>query len=988
MTSTSAFTCPKCNYRFRVKEKYLGQIAECPAAGCVQKMRLNPPLPAATQTDDSQPPTAPETVDAAAVSRQPSREAETQPIVVQRMPAASRPQPSKAVSDDSASNVAAAEFIEDPVVIDGSDGDLDSVISVVALSPSESRRTQRVLRRRATAAPPKAVVTKKAIDPTWIGFGSVIAIAVIGWTIWLMVAEPTEIETRAPAAEDLPTMPGESVDGNEDAADQVFVPRQEPIFASFPFQNGDAPRAQLEEKVLPYLNKYCADCHGPDSAEAGIDIDKLKASGDFFDQRKSWERVYRMIEAGAMPPSDYDPRPSLAEQADMAALLNDELFNFDCDLVYNPGRPAVQRLNKAEYNNTIRDMFGLKITPADDFPADDVGEGFDNIGDVLSLPPLLLEKYLNAAETVANAVIDTRDFSRPMLFEPDGPLLNTMKEKYENDGFLTLYTNGEVIGKFDVPVSGEYEIRTEVKADQAGDEKARFAFKVDNKSAKEQQALKHKRPETFSHKVRLESGKREVAIAFLNDKTVNDGPEDRRDRNLGVRSIQLLGPFGGGQPVRTEIHRRFVTASPGKGVSVEQAAAKVLRPILQKAFRRQVNPAEVTRYSRLVKTAVEQQGEAYEVGLSLGLQAILVSPDFLFRLEDDPPASQQERRLGDFEVASRLSYFLWSSMPDDELFRLAAKKQLTNPKVLVQQVRRMLQDEKSAALVTNFASQWLNLRNLADVTPNTDVFKSFNDKLRDDMQRETELLFETIMRDDRSVEDLLSADFTFVNKRLAKHYGIEGINSDKFERVSLKDTNRSGVLTHASILTLTSNPGRTSPVKRGKWIMENIFGEAPPPPPPGVPELEETAKAAPDASLREQLAKHREDPGCAACHKVMDPLGLGLENFDAIGQWRTKDDGRDIDASGTLPGGESFDGPLQMLKIVQANRKKFLRTLSDKMLTYAIGRGTMYYDKCAVDKCLNYMNRNENRFSALIESIVLSDPFLKRGAPQKSSEAL
>lgn len=695
-----------------------------------------------------------------------------------------------------------------------------------------------------------------------------------------------------------------------------------------------------------------------------------------------------MIEAGAMPPSDYDPRPSLTEQADMAALLNDELFNFDCELVYNPGRPAVQRLNKTEYNNTIRDLFGLTITPADDFPADDVGEGFDNIGDVLSLPPLLMEKYLNAAETVANKVIDSRDFSSPVPLKPAGPLLNTLPQKNINKGFLSLYTGGEVIGKFEVPVTGQYEVRTVVNADQAGDEKAKFAVRVDGKSKKEFQVARHQKAETFQHKVQLDAGRHSVAIAFLNDKVVKKGPKDRRDRNLGVKTILLYGPFGGGTPVRSEIHRQFVKTNPGSGVSVEQAAAKVLRPILQKAFRRQVSANEVTRYGRLVKSAVETQEETYEAGLSLALQALLVSPDFLFRLEGDPASGQKERPLNDFEVASRLSYFLWSSMPDDQLFRLAATKQLTQKKVLVQQVKRMLQDEKSNALVTNFAGQWLNLRNLAEVAPNTDIFKSFNDKLRSDMQKETELLFATVMKEDRSVENLLSADFTFVNKRLAKHYGLDGVKSDKFERVSLQGTNRSGVLTHASILTLTSDPSRTSPVKRGKWILENIFGEAPPPAPPGVPELEETAKASPDATLRQQLAKHREDPGCAACHKVMDPLGLGLENFDAVGQWRNKEDGRDIDASGVLPSGESFDGPLQMLKIVQSNRDKFLRTLSDRMLTYAIGRGTMYYDKCAIDKCLQYMNRNENRFSALIESIVLSDPFLKRGAPQKTSEAM
>ena len=286
------------------------------------------------------------------------------------------------------------------------------------------------------------------------------------------------------------------------------------------------------------------------------------------------------------------------------------------------------------------------------------------------------------------------------------------------------------------------------------------------------------------------------------------------------------------------------------------AAQKVLQPIMQKAFRREVATSEVFRYASLVQTAVKDLGETYEGGISLALQAILVAPDFLFRLEKDPDAGQSERSLDDYELASRLSYFLWSSMPDDELFEVARQKKLTDPETLRQQIKRMLQNEKSNALITNFASQWLNLRNLDDVTPDTDIFKSFNNDLRADMRRETELLFQTVMREDRSIEELLSADFTFVNKRLAEHYGISGVNEDKFERVSLSGTNRSGVLTHASILTLTSNPGRTSPVKRGKWIMENIFGDAPPPPPPDVPPLEATEKVSPDATLREQLAKH------------------------------------------------------------------------------------------------------------------------------------
>lgn len=957
MTSTAAFTCPSCGFRFRVKDKFLGQIAECPADGCSQKMRLNPPPVE-----------------------------EPQPEVVETIEVVEEIEEVEEVASPPESEPAEVK----PTTVEFSAVNPDSVISVVA-SPSESRRAQRALRRRATAKAPKVEVEKKPLDPRYIGFGAVMIIGIIGYVIWLFVGEEAVIETKAPAA-DLPPIKIEgsneaAEDNSTDSDDNASIRPPAAFFVKLPAKP-KAPSDDLKEKILPYLNKYCADCHGPDSAEAGIDVAKLRAAGNFFNERESWERVYRMINAGAMPPSDYDPRPEHSDQEAMSKILHDGLFNFDCDLVYNPGRPTVQRLNKAEYNNTIRDLFGLEITPADNFPADDVGEGFDNIGDVLSLPPLLMEKYLDAAETVANAVIDSRDYSRPIVVSPRGELLNTLPHKSSSNGFLRLYTGGEILGKFDVPVTGEYEIRAEVAAEQAGDDNARFAFVVDGKSVHENEVEGHKTPQKHQHKLQLKAGKRSVAVSFLNDETFKTGPKDRRDRNLGVKSIVLFGPIGGGTPERHKIHKRFVTAVPENAGQVKSAAAKVLAPIMQRAFRRQVTTVEVDRYAGLVKKAVEEMPTTYESGLSLALQAILVAPEFLYRLEKDPSAGQSERKLNDYEVASRLSYFLWSSMPDSELFRLATRNELTKPDVLRKQVQRMLKDEKSEALVTNFASQWLNLRNLDDVTPDTDQFKTFDDRLRNDMRRETEMLFETVMREDRNVEDLLSADFTFVNKRLAKHYGIKGVNGNKFERVALKGTNRSGVITHGSILTLTSNPARTSPVKRGKWIMENIFGEAPPPPPPDVPELEETAESSPDASLREQLAKHREDPGCAACHKVMDPLGLGLENFDAVGQWRTKDDGHKIDASGSLPTGESFDGPLEMIRIVQSRREKYFRTLTGKMLTYAIGRGVRYYDKCVVDECLKQMKPRGYRFSSLVESIVLSDPFLKRRGPEKTNNTL
>lgn len=742
-------------------------------------------------------------------------------------------------------------------------------------------------------------------------------------------------------------------------------------------QKKRARQKRLDEQLKPYLQTYCMDCHGPDSEEAGINVASLSSVDQFFDDRRTWERIYRMVNAGAMPPSDVDPQPSQEKQQQISELLYDELFNFDCELVSNPGRSTVQRLNRTEYNNTVRDLFGVDISPADKFPADDVGEGFDNIGDVLSLPPLLMEKYLNAAEEIAAAVIDTTDYSKPQTQALSGPELKREGAGGASQGIQLLATNGRIYGDFDVPAAGEYEIRIVARAQQMREERARFSLSAGKEKLQEFEVQTHQKDENFSRKVKLDADRVRITTAFLNDAY---DANTKEDRNFGVRSITLHGPLGGATPKRSATHLRFVTHTTSDTGSVREAAFNVFRPFLKRAFRRQVSDAEADRFARLAEQAVNELGQTYEGGLSLALQAALVSPDFLFRLEKEPKAGQTERPLDDYEIASRLSYFLWSTMPDSELFQLADQGRLKDPESLRVQIGRMLQDEKSEALVSNFASQWLNLRNLDDVTPDTEKFADFSNELRRDMRRETELLFRAIMREDRSLEELLSADFTFVNHRLAKHYGISGVDNEEFERVSLNGTKRSGVLTHASILTLTSAPGRTSPVKRGKWIMENIFGEAPPPPPPNVPELTETANASPDASLREQLEKHRADPGCAACHKLMDPLGIGFENFDAIGRWRETDNGNAIDASGELASGEKFNDSLELISLIQKRREKFLRTVTDRMLVYATGRGTEYFDRCAVDQCLDLMKQRNNRFSALVEAIVLSDPFLKRSA--------
>jgi hypothetical protein len=449
-----------------------------------------------------------------------------------------------------------------------------------------------------------------------------------------------------------------------------------------------------------------------------------------------------------------------------------------------------------------------------------------------------------------------------------------------------------------------------------------------------------------------------------------------------VRQFELHGPERVDPSAFPASHRRLITTRPRRSdrPSVRQAAEEVLRPFVTRAFRRPVDAEELEPLVDLVDLAVVERREPFERGIQVAVAATLVSPQFLFRIERDeqPQDDTAKRSLNDYELATRLSYFLWSSMPDSELFQLAASGRLREPRVLAAQVQRMLADPRSEALVENFAGQWLNLRNLDESSPDPDQFELFDQSLRESMRRETLEFFAAVMREDRPLTDLLNADYSYLNERLAQLYGVPGVEGDQFRRVTWPDGRRAGVLTHASILTLTSNPTRTSPVKRGKWIMENILGTPPPEPPANVPQLEESAKAAPNATLREQLELHRKDPTCASCHKQMDALGLALENYDAIGRWRDRYPQAAIDAAGKLSSGETFSGPQQLLQILGERRQQFGRCLAEKMLTYALGRGLEYYDRCAVDKIVRQLEQEEYRFQALVLGIVTSDPFLMR----------
>jgi hypothetical protein len=595
--------------------------------------------------------------------------------------------------------------------------------------------------------------------------------------------------------------------------------------------------ASFKGQVVPFVTKYCTRCHAGRKLKGGLNLAEVLDEGSLARELGLWKKVVQRVRAREMPPRG--PKPAPAEVESLTAFLEARLAKADCALRQDPGRVVLRRLNRAEYDNTIRDLVGVRFRPAKDFPADEVGYGFDNIGDLQSVPPLLLEKYLAAAETI-------------------------------------------------------------------------------------------------------------VREAFRDPK---------------ARARILIAPLTGPDPTG--------------------AARKIIGGFAERAFRRPVATPEVDRLVRLVEAA-RKDGDTLETGLRLALEAVLVSPHFLFRVEADPgPAeSRAARPVSEFELATRLSYFLWSSMPDEELFRQAAQKTLR--KNLDVQIRRMLRDPKALALVENFGGQWLQTRNLQNAAPNPTQFPGFTPRLRDDMRRETELFFAAIVREDRSVLDFLDADFTYVNERLARHYGIPGVRGDDFRRVRLPGGPRGGVLTQASVLTVTSNPTRTSPVKRGKWILENILGEPPPPPPPDAGELSDDKKEVLSGSLRQRMEKHRAKPMCASCHRRMDPLGFGLENFDAVGTWRARDGKFAVDASGTLPDGKSFRGPRELKAILRMMKDKFARCLTDKLLTYALGRGLEYADGCAVERIARDLAGRQYRFTSLVLGVVHSDPFqLRRGKAKR-----
>ncbi len=736
--------------------------------------------------------------------------------------------------------------------------------------------------------------------------------------------------------------------------------------------------ADFAKDVKPLLENYCYKCHAGTKKKGGVVLDGFDSAASAVKDPKTWETVLENIRTSTMPPDDEDKQPKIEERELLMKWIESAVFASDPDRP-DPGRVTIRRLNRAEYNNTIRDLVGVNFEPADDFPADDSGYGFDNIGDALTVPPVLFERYLAAAEKVMSAAILNDHKPRPEIVQVALLKITGGPDKGNTDSARRIDERESQL-EIDLPVAGEYTVRFEAAAPKVGPDATRMEMKFDGLGV------------TIPHltavgggsarliaKVRVTTpGSHTLSMRLANQLAQPEMVKGKPvKRSITLRKLEFISPP---QPVKApETQLRLF--SPGRGQpSLDASARAILSHFASRAFRRPLTPQEVERFMFIYRTAGQKRGN-FEQSVQTALTAVLVSPHFLFRgeFQAEPDNPRNAYPVNEWALASRLSYFLWSTMPDAELFAQAQAGTLR--KNLDAQVRRMIRDPKSRALIENFAGQWLQIRNLSQVQPDPKTFSEWNPELAKAMERETEMLFEHIMREDRPVTELLGADYTFINERLAKLYEINGVEGEAFVKVKLPPQRPGGILGHASFLTLTSNPTRTSPVKRGKYVLENLLGTPPPPPPPNVPDLNDAKGAELKGTLRQRMEQHRQDAICASCHARMDPIGFGLENFDGIGGWRDKEDGNPIDSGGVLVTGEKFKGPVELQRVLLGRKRgDFLRCVSEKMLTYALGRGMEFYDRTAIQKVVAGLDQNETKFSALVLGIVNSVPFqMRRG---------
>ncbi len=740
-----------------------------------------------------------------------------------------------------------------------------------------------------------------------------------------------------------------------------------------------------------FVQKYCLSCHGAEKKRGELDLSGFRDEAAVVATRKVWSNAVRAVRDGEMPPKGV-PQPTADEREAFAEAVRGAFRRADAGKPRDPGRVTIRRLNRAEYNNTVRDLCQIEFEPADNFPADEPSHGFDNQGDALSLSPLLMERYLDAAEVVV---------TRALAGKPAKPAERVGFAQFMVSGSkvpyrLYVFTSEPVAATFRIAADGEYLVRVEGKPVKKDDPAPEVSVIVDGKELKRVTfAFPEKGAYTrYEIPVALKKGNRRVSMRLLNppaeleEKKAAYPPQVDANRDnrpgLELHAIDLVGPTDDEPGSR----RRILACDP-KAKPREQAR-EILTRFADRAFRRPATAEEMDRYLKLYDRSLEA-GQNFEAAIGTSLQAILVSPNFLFRVElDDRPEEKGSHPISEYQLASRLSYFLWSSMPDEALLALAAKGELS--KNLDAQVTRMLADDRSDALVENFAPQWLDIRDLARVTrgPQLDV------RLRESMARETLLFCEEVLRKDRPITDFLDGRYTFLNERLARHYGLAQFGRDKrtavpvpahaFVRVELPaDGPRAGVLTHASVLTMTSNPDRTSPVKRGTWILENVLASPTPPPPADVPALEQAAAGTvkEPVTVRGRLELHRSKPGCAACHAKIDPLGFALERFDVLGQYRDKDGKAPVDDAAELSNGQKFQGTDGLRKVLLGKKDQFTKCLTEKMLTYALGRPLGEHDGPTVDAIVAAMSKDNYRFQRLVFEVVRSSPFtMRRGTKE------
>jgi hypothetical protein len=754
-----------------------------------------------------------------------------------------------------------------------------------------------------------------------------------------------------------------------------------------------SPRPTMEHAIGPFVQAYCIDCHSGDSAEAGLDFDKLLAAPSVPHRRLQWERAVERIKAGEMPPADMT-QPEDAERDAALAWLGEELADPDCSQPQNPGRPTLRRLNRTEYQNTVRDLVGVDFDAAKFFPRDELGYGFDNNGDVLSLPTLLLEKYLQAAEEIAaKAIVTPESITEPNQHFAWGELHGGSAAR----GVRGLFSDGRIWAELPLPETGEYIVRVKAFASQMGDEptKMRISLGEQELTIVNVTAEQKEDPQTYVARFHREPGVATVGVEMTND-AWNPLAEDkeRRDRNLFVIAIDVIGPTAALTAERLpESHRKLLEGAltPEQWKNADawvEPTRGLLSKLLGRGYRRPPSTEEVDRILGLVASARER-GDSFERAMQLALQALLVSPQFLFIGDESPALAASDESaphpettvgaahlLNEYELATQLSYFLWSSMPDDELLQLAAEGKLRDK--LDSQIDRLLNSPRADQLIRNFSEQWLETRKLESMQRSPQHFPEYDDALRDSFREETFRLVQDVVRNDLPLTTLLSADYSFVNGRLAKHYGLAEPTGEEFVRVELPAERHAGILAHGSVLSVTAFEDRTSPVLRGKWVLDHLLADPPPPPPPDAGSLPEASGELTHKTLRERLEVHRADPTCASCHKRMDPIGLAMENFDAVGRWREMEGDQPIDASGELPDGRKLNGPASLRDVLLADFARVRRSLAERLLIFGLGRGLEPYDTCAVNEIVAAAEANGDTFASMVRAVAKTTPFQQR----------